>query len=72
MTRVYVEDMKAVSTRGLCNKGGRKFFAKHGLDWPDFLRSGIDAEILIALDDHIAMQVVRAAEKRELGVVSGE
>ncbi len=33
---------------GYCNRGMRAWAARVGLDWADFLKNGIDAEILRA------------------------
>lgn len=53
-------DMRAV---GYCNRGGRDFFASHGLDWADFVRNGIDSDVLRALNDAMADKVIEQAEK---------
>ena len=46
----------------MCSSGAREFFARHGLDWQDFLKNGIDAEMLRATGDAMALQVVKVAE----------
>ena len=43
----------------------RDFAERYGLDWEDFLRNGIDAEILRAIDDHMVKAVIAEAEKDE-------
>lgn len=62
MTRVLHEDLRAIK---FCNRGSREFFERHGLDWSEFLRHGVDAQVLLDLDDHMALQVVEQARKRE-------
>jgi hypothetical protein len=42
----------------------RVWFAKHGLDWRDFVRNGIDADKLTATGDAIALRVVEEARGR--------
>lgn len=44
-----------------CRKGARRFFLKHGLNWPAFLAVGIDAELLEATGDWMAQELVRMA-----------
>jgi hypothetical protein len=43
---------------GYCNRGCRAFFARHGLDWPRFLREGIQADKLEATEDAMALRAV--------------
>ncbi|MWP63222.1 hypothetical protein [Gilliamella sp. Pas-s25] len=47
-----------------CSAGGRAFFKRHKLDWSDFLKNGIDAEILIKINDVMANQVIEQARLR--------
>ena len=47
-----------------CCKGGRAWFKSQGLDWQDFVQNGIDADILLAIDDVMAHQVVEVARGR--------
>jgi len=62
MTTVTVHDLKAMA---YCNRGSRPFFERHGLDWGDFVRNGIDAELLIATGDAMALRLVDVAKGRE-------
>lgn len=48
---------------GYCNRGMRAWCASEGLDWSEFLRRGIDAEILRARDNAMATRVISHAEK---------
>lgn len=43
--------------------GARDFFRRHGLDYRDFLKNGIDADVIVATGDAMAMQVVEIARK---------
>jgi hypothetical protein len=47
-----------------CNKGIRLFFKKYDLDYRDFLKNGIDADILLALNDSMADRVVESKNGR--------
>ena len=46
---------------GFCARGGRRWFARHGLDWTAFVRSGIEAQTLVATGDGLAMRLVEHA-----------
>lgn len=48
---------------GYCNRGSREFFRRHGLDWADFLKRGIEAEKLLATNDAQAENLVKHAER---------
>lgn len=45
-----------------CARGSREFFQKHGFDWGDFLRNGIEREKLEALDDAMAVKAINVAD----------
>ena len=47
---------------GGCSQGGRDWFAAQNLDWTDFVLNGIDADILLAIDDVMAHKVVEVAK----------
>lgn len=48
---------------GYCNRGARTWFARHGLDWPAFLREGIPAERLEQTGDAMALKAIESARK---------
>ena len=50
-----------------CARGSREFFQKHGLDWGDFLRNGIEREKFIATGDAMAMKCVEVADREASG-----
>ncbi|MDH1681143.1 hypothetical protein N5E30_06040 [Pseudomonas chengduensis] len=52
---------------GYCARHSRAFFAEHGLDWLAFVREGIDAQVLIATDNALALHLVEHARKVEAG-----
>lgn len=64
MTIVTVADMRAC---GYCSRGSRDFAKRYGLDWGQFVASGIQSEILSALGDAMADAAVTAAKLREAG-----
>lgn len=56
---------------GMClTPGVRDFFARHQLDYRDFIHNGIDAETLLTAtqSDAMAMQVVNIARKEQEAV----
>ena len=53
--------MLHVRKAGMCSRGARAFFERHGLDWTAFLKEGLDAEIIEATGDAMALQVVEVA-----------
>lgn len=62
MTMVLHADIRAL---GYCNRGSRAFFARHGLDFAQFLKSGIEADRLEQLNDAMAQRAVDYARERE-------
>lgn len=59
--RVLV-NMRHVRKARLCSRGVRDFLEKHGLDWQAFLKEGIDADLLIATGDAMAIKVAEVAK----------
>lgn len=47
---------------GYCNRGLRAWFAREGLDWTDFVKHGIAAEILRQRDNAMAERAIARAE----------
>ncbi len=66
MTRITLRDFRAC---GVCKDARFVFFERHGLDWRDFVKNGIDAEKLRATGDHLTRidALEEAARKREAG-----
>ena len=48
---------------GFCLSQSRAWFKRHGLDWRDFVRNGIDAAALEATGDALALAVVTSARQ---------
>ena len=53
--------MRHIRKAKMCSRGTRSFFERHGLDWDDFLKNGIDSEKLRLTGDSMALQVVEVA-----------
>lgn len=60
--------MHHVRKAGMCSSGAREFFIRHGLDWNNFLRNGIDADILDRMNDAMATQVTTIARNEYLNI----
>ena len=54
-------DMRAL---GYCNRGARAWFARHQLDWSQFIDRGLPAPLLLATGDALAQAVVAVARVR--------
>ena len=50
--------------KGLCARGTRAWFDKYKLDYSDFLKNGIDEEVLLSTGDAFAIAVVEQAHGR--------
>lgn len=61
---VLMIQMSDVRAAKMCSGGTRRWFEKHGFDYPDFLKNGIDSEKFIATGDPMALQVVEVAHGR--------
>lgn len=60
--------MRHIRQCKMCSRGARDFFDRHGLDWGEFLKSGLPAESLESTGDAMALQVAAAA-RAEQGAV---
>jgi hypothetical protein len=58
---VTMRDVRAIHG---CSRGARYFCQTHGIDWTSFLENGIDAEVLEATGDHMALQLTAYARAR--------
>lgn len=58
VTRTHLDEMR------YCARGARRWWARHGLDWSDFIKHGIDAEILAATGDAMALRLVQHVRER--------
>ena len=62
MTTLLHADIRAL---GYCNRGSRKWFRDHGLDWAEFMQNGIDVRQLAHIDDAMVTKAVNYAKARE-------
>ena len=60
-----VVTMKHIRQCRMCSRGTRAFFAKHGLDWSEFLRAGLPVEALEQTGDAMALQVAATARAEQ-------
>jgi hypothetical protein len=58
---VTISDMRKA---GYCPTGARRWFEAHGLDFRDFLKHGIDIEVLRATGDAFAVRAIELHEAR--------
>lgn len=62
---VTLTDLRAAK---MCSGGTRAFFKRHGLEWSDFVKNGIDSEVLENTGDAMAIRLVEvASERRQRG-----
>lgn len=57
--KIYMSDLRKAK---MCARGSRAFFLSQGWDWQDFLKNGIDLEIVEKSNDAMAQQVVQAVK----------
>lgn len=53
------------SGRGFCRGKSKAWFKRHGLDWRDFVRNGIDEQQLLDTGDGMAAALVKWAHECE-------
>lgn len=56
--KIYMRHVRQVF---MCSRGARTFCMQHGINWTDFLRNGVDEEVIKATGDAMALKVVEAA-----------
>lgn len=56
--------MRDIRRAKMCSKGAREFFARHNLDWSEFLKNGIEEDKLLNTGDAMARRVVEVARGR--------
>lgn len=61
ITRSHMDEL------GYCARGARRWFDRMGLDWPAFVRDGIDAEVLLATGDAMAARLVQHVMDKDNG-----
>ena len=61
MSEHVIVRMRHLRKIKMCSHGGRAFAVRHGFEWSDFLKNGIQAERLIATGDAMALKAVESA-----------
>jgi hypothetical protein len=59
--KVTMADARACK---MCARGARAFFRRHGLDWSQFIREGVESDVLVSTGDAMAPKVVEHAKRR--------
>lgn len=54
--------MRHLRALDYCARGSRAFFKRHGFDWSDFLRNGIEPDKFYKTGDSMAIKAARLAE----------
>jgi hypothetical protein len=62
MTRMYVRHIRA---SGLCMRGARAWAERHNINYTEFLKHGIECDVLEATGDHFALTVCKLAREEE-------
>lgn len=66
--KATINDLRAA---GICARSSRPWAQRQGINWTEFISSGVDVEVLRATGDPHALRVVAVAEKRNSEVTSG-
>jgi hypothetical protein len=64
MVRVYLRHFRALR---YCSRGSRQFFERHGWDWHQFLKDGLEAEVFYKTGDAMAIKAAQIAEDESRG-----
>ena len=59
--KITMRDLRACK---MCSRGARKFFERHNLDWNDFIKNGVDCDVVAQTKDAMAMKVVEHVRGR--------
>lgn len=66
---ITLEQMRTVPAwngkKGYCSNMAREFFKAHDLDWRDFIKNGIDSEVLLSTGDILACRLVEYVESQK-------
>lgn len=58
---MIVVTMRHIRKAKMCSRGARAWFERHGFDWQDFLKNGIDVEKVEATGDVMGIQCAKIA-----------
>lgn len=59
--QVFIRHTRRADKQVYCTRGVEIFCDMHGIDFRDFVRNGVDAQVLIDTGDTMALRVVEAA-----------
>lgn len=66
ITMVHMRQVRGFAAKpGFCRRGIRTWFTQRGLDFDDFLKNGVDEEVLLASKDPLAIAVVEQAHGKQ-------
>lgn len=66
ITMQHLRSVKGFTAKpGFCAHGVRAWFARHNMDYTDFLKNGVDEEVLLATNDPMALAVVEQAHGQQ-------
>ncbi len=66
ITIQHVRRVRGFSRKpGFCAKGLKAWFERNGLDYRDFLKNGIEEEVLLKTGDPMAIATVEQAHGRQ-------
>lgn len=62
----HMRQVRGFTTKpGFCASGIRRWFTHYGYDYSDFLKNGIDEELLLKTNDPMARAVVEQAHGKQ-------
>lgn len=56
--------MRDVRAAKMCSRGARLFFKRYGLDWSQFIASGVESSVIEETGDAMGLKVVEVALER--------
>jgi hypothetical protein len=62
MTTLFI---RHITASGFCARGARAWAVRHNINYTEFLRNGIDCDLLEKTGDHFAVTVCRLAREEE-------
>lgn len=60
---VYIKDAVEL---GYCIKGLKEFCKRHDIDFKDFVKNGIEADIILKIEDAMAFKLVEYAKIKRM------
>lgn len=60
MATLHIRHIRAA---GYCARGARDWCARHQINYTDFLKNGIDCEVIEQIGDHFGIEVCKRARE---------